>query len=86
MAHQVLQQAEFARLHVNLAGTARHGAAEQVKLQISDLEPGDRRLGGGAAAERLDAGQKLGEGEGLDQIVIAPGLEAHHPLIHARKR
>ena len=46
----------------------------------------DGRVDRGAAAERLDPRQQLGEGEGLGEVVVAAGLQALHPLIHRRQR
>ncbi len=86
MAHQVLEQAELARLHVYALAGARHRAREQVHLEIGDAELGGRRVHGRAAAERFHASEELGEGEGLDEIVVAPGLEPLHPLVHRGER
>ena len=41
---------------------------------------------GSAAQQGLDAGQQLGEGEGLDQVVVAAGLEAAHAVVHGVAR
>ena len=35
-----------------------------------------------AAGQGLEAGQQLGEGEGLDQVVVAPAPQALHPVVH----
>ena len=37
---------------------------------------------GGAANEGLDAGQQLGEGEWLGQVIVAAGLEALDAVVH----
>ena len=58
-----------------------YGARNQVKLQIADLQKGGLAARVLAAAQGFDAGDQLGEGEGLDQIVVTPGFQARDPII-----
>ena len=48
-------------------------AADQVHLQVADPQQRLHRAGLAAAGQRLDPGDQLGEGVGLDQIVVAAG-------------
>ena len=43
-------------------------------------------LGAGAAVQHLDAGQQLGEGVGLGQIVVAAGAQAGDPVVDLAER
>src|SRR5262249_8823663 len=83
VVHQVLQQPEFLRLHLDTLAAARDRALEAVQLEVSDtqhrLALGDRR----PARERVHAGQELGESEWLDEIVIGPCLQPLYAVIDA---
>ncbi len=81
VAHHEFQQLEFARLQVDLLALAQHPAVDQVHLQVADLQDGLHRAGLMAAGQRLDPGAELGEGIGLDQVVVAAGLQARHAVV-----
>ena len=86
VAHQVFQQAELARLQVDLLPGALHLARQQVELEVLDHQLGHRALALAAPGQRLDPRQQLGEGEGLGQVVVAARLQAVHPLIDLGQR
>ena len=73
MPHQIFEQAELARQQVDRLARPRHAARDQVHFEIGDLEPG---LGAAAAGQRLEPRQKLGEGEGLAEIIVAARAQA----------
>ncbi len=79
--HEELQQLQLAPGELDLAPAPDHAPRQQIQLQVGDLEP--RRLGpaGAAAQQRLDPGEKLREGKGLGEVVVAPGLQAPDPVI-----
>ena len=70
VAHEIFEQAELARQQLDRLAGARHGASEQIHLEIGDLEAG---FGARAAGQRLKPRQQLGEGKGLAEIIVAPG-------------
>ena len=70
-----------------LLGGQVHGAAAQpddatggIDLKVTGPEDGVP-LGDAPPAQRPDAGEQLGGGEGLAQVVIGPGVQAGHAII-----
>ena len=82
IAHEVFQQLELAGLQGNILAGARYGAGEQVNFKVDRLEFGFQRLLGAAPAQAFNTGEKLGEGVGFRQVIIATGAKALHPLVH----
>src|SRR6266576_3456590 len=64
------------------AGGPRH----QVDREIADPQDGLLNDGVAASAKRLDARQQFDERKRLDQIVIAPGAQATHPIVDLSER
>ena len=65
---------------------AGDGALQQVHLEIADAQ---RRLHRGhrrPARQRVEAGEQFREREGLDEIVVAAGLEPRHPVVDPAQR
>ena len=88
VAHQVFEQAEFARLQVDLLAGAADRARNDVNFKIADdiaRRHGRRRLMP-AAPQRLDAREKLGEGVGLYEIIVAARLEAFDAIVNFAER
>ena len=55
------------------------GEPDRVDFQVRDAE--DLRLRAGPTPQdRPDAGEELGEGERLDEVIVRPQLEAPHPV------
>ena len=66
---------------------AAGGAGDQVELEVGAGEAGLLGLGLGRAAQhRLEPGGELGEGEGLDHVVVGAGAQAAHPLVDGADR
>ncbi|MNJ56770.1 hypothetical protein D3C77_523330 [compost metagenome] len=86
VAHQEFQQLKLARLQVDLLALAMHGAGDQVHLQVADLEHRLHPAGLAAARQGLDAGDQLGQGVGLDQIVVGPRLQARDAVLDLAQR
>ena len=87
VAHQVFEQAEFARLQVDFAAAARDFALEAIELQVGDFQ--HHLILDFAAAtpgQRLHAGEQFGEGVGFDEVVVAAGGEAFDAVIHFAER
>ena len=66
---------------------AAGGARDQVELEVGAGEA--RLLGAGlgrAAQDRLEPGRELGEGEGLDQVVVGAGAQAGDALVDGAHR
>src|SRR5204863_5135627 len=86
MLHEVFEQPELARLqHDGLAG-ARHLVGEAVEREVADAVAGGLLLGGGPAHQRLDAGEQLGVGVRLGEVVVAAGAQALDAVVHLAQR
>ena len=86
MAHQIFEQAEFARLQRDVASGAAHRMRQPVEFQIAGAVD---RLGlarTGAAAQHLDAGEQFREGVGLGQVVVAAGAQAGDAVVDLAER
>src|SRR5258705_1779322 len=81
VANQILEKLELPGKKKNVLATAAGGPRHQVEREIADTQ--DRLLDNGvtASAKRLDARQEFEERKRLDQIVIAPGAQATHPIV-----
>src|SRR5581483_394442 len=82
VAHEVFEEGELARLQFDLFAGAGDFAGEQIQLEIADREAVGLGGVGGAADERLDAGEQFGEGEGFGEVIVAAGLEAFDAVVH----
>ena len=58
----------------------------EVELEIADAQHGLAHHRGAASRQRLDAREQLGEGERLDQIVVAAGAQAAHAIVDLAER
>ncbi len=65
VAHQVLQKPELARLQFNVAAAARHPAADQVHLEIADLEDDLLAVNGGATVEGVERARSSEKAKGF---------------------
>ena len=81
VANQILQKLKLARKKHNVLAAPTGGSRNQVEHEIADTQ--DRLLDNGvaASAKRLDARQEFDERKRLDQIVIAAGPQAAHPIV-----
>ena len=59
---------------------------QAVELEIADPVDGLGVLGAGAAVQHLDAGEQLGKGVGLGQIVVAAGAQAGDAVVDLAER
>ena len=50
------------------------------------MQLGRRRRAAAAPQQRLEPRQQLGEGEGLDQIIVAAGAQAFHAVVDRAER
>ena len=66
---------------------AAGGAGDEVELEVAAGQPGLLALRLGRAAQhRLEPRRELGEGEGLDDVVVGAGAQARHPLVDGAHR
>src|SRR5262245_3960832 len=75
------QEQELLRRQIEPSSPAGGAVTDEVDLEIGDMEP----LGVAArtaAQDRADAGQQLGEREGLHQVVVRSELEPLHAVRH----
>ena len=83
--HQVFEQPIFARLQVDRwpARSTRRLIRSSVRSPTRSTVSAARRA---AADQRAQPGVQLGEGEGLDHVVVAAGVEALDPVVEAADR
>src|SRR5712691_5744795 len=86
VANQILQQLEFPGKKKNRLAAPTGGPRHQIDREIADPQDGLLDNGVAAPAKRLDARQQFDERKRLDQIVIAPGAQATHPIIDFSER
>src|SRR5712664_865510 len=86
VANQILQKLEFPRKKHNVLAASADGPRHQVDREIADTQDGFLDDGVAAAAKRLDARQQFHERKRLDQIVVAPGTQAPHPVVDFPER
>ena len=82
MAHEVFEEGEFTRLEVNFLAGAGDFAGKEVQFQIAASQSAWLGGLGGAADEGLEAGGKLGKGEGLGQVIVGPGFQTLDAVVH----
>jgi hypothetical protein len=75
VAQQVLQQLVFTRRELDRLTSPGHGARGNIDFEIADTQP--RRFHRPTPPhQRAQSGQQLGEGEGLDEIVVCADVQA----------
>ena len=80
-AGQQREQGELLRRQVEPPVGPRRRAAQQIDPQVADGD--DLRLPRRAAPkDGADAGEQFREGERLDEVVVGPGLQTLHPVLH----
>src|SRR6267154_2933188 len=86
VADQILQKLEFPGKKKNVLAAPAGGPRHQIDREIADPQDGLLDNGVAASAKRLDARQQFDERKRLDQIVIAPGAQATHPIVDLSER
>src|SRR6266404_929121 len=86
VANQILQKLEFPGKKENVLAAPAGGPRHQIDREIADMQDSLLDDGVAASAKRLDACQQFDEGKRLDQIVIAPGTQAAHPVVDLPER
>src|SRR6266850_7816381 len=86
VANQILQQLEFPREKKDRLAAPAGGPRHQVDREIADPQDGLLDNGVAASAKRLDPRQQFDERKRLDQIVIAAGPQATHPIVDFSER
>ena len=87
MAHQVLEQAELARLQLQHLATALDAALEQVHLQVGHAQAGVRlRTAALATQQAIQPRRQFGEGKRFRQVVIGAAAQALDALLDIAER
>jgi len=81
IANEIFQHLEFPRPQLDVATGAGHGSRHQVHSQMTDTQDGVFDHGSAASGERLHTGEQFGEGKRLDEIIVATGAQATHPIV-----
>src|ERR1700756_3413788 len=84
--HEILQELELLRLHIDFLTRPRDASFQEIELQVGDtqerLDFGRRR----PARESIHPGQQLGESKRLEEIIVPAGFEALYAIVNAAKR
>src|SRR5450631_520829 len=86
VANQILQKLEFPGKQENGLAVPAGGPRHQVDREIADPQDGLLDDGFTAPAQRLDPRQQFDERKRLDQVIIAPGAQAAHPVVDFAER
>jgi len=86
VADQILQKLEFPGKKPNVLAPSAGSPGYQIHREIADAQNGLLDDGVTAPSKRLDARQQFDERKGLDQIVVATGPQAAHPIIDFSQR
>src|SRR5882724_5299934 len=86
VANQILEKLKLPGEKHNILAAPAGGPRHQVDREIADTQDGLLDNGVTASAKRLDARQQFDERKRLDQIVIAPGTQATHPIVDLSER
>src|SRR5262249_39293497 len=81
MAHEIFQEGELPRAQLDQASATMDLAPGGVHSKVTEVQ--DRiHLQGRSAQQGTQAGHQLREGEGFDQIVVSPDIEASDAVFH----
>src|SRR5882762_9487842 len=86
VTRQILQKLKLPRQESDILAAPADGPRHQVDREIADMQDGFLDDGVAAAAKRLDARQQFHERKRLDQIVVAAGTQAPHPVVDFPER
>src|SRR4051794_34240652 len=86
VAHQIFQQLKFPRQQRDVLAAPADGPRHQVDREIADPQNSLLDDSVAAPAQRLDTRQYLDERKRLDQIVVAAGAQATHPVVDFAER
>src|ERR1700732_3271714 len=86
VAHQAFQQSEFARQHLDRFARTLDGPRQQIELEICDLQLCRSRWPDAPSQQRLQTGEQLAKGEGLDQVVVAARAQTFDSVIDTAER
>jgi hypothetical protein len=81
-AHEQLQQGIFLGRQLDASTAAQHATAQQVQLQIGHAQDGRLARRPAAPQQGPHPRQQLGEGKGLDQVVVGTELQSLHTVVH----
>src|SRR5271165_4080947 len=79
-AHEIFEELEFPRQEIDRSAGAANLALDQIHLDVARPQPRRARIAA-ASQERLDPRGQFANVEGLDEIVVAAGLQAVDPLV-----
>src|SRR5882757_6743674 len=86
IANQILENLELPRQQFDFPTTAARRSRYEVKRQVADTQHGFLDDGIAASGESFDTGQQFREGERLDEVIVAAGAQAAHPVIDFAQR
>jgi hypothetical protein len=86
VANQILQKLEFPGKKQDVLASSTGDPRHQIDREITDTQDSLFDNGVTASAKRLDACQQFDERKRLDQIVIAAGTQATHPIVDFSER
>src|SRR5881392_3995367 len=81
VANQILEKLEFPGQHFDVTAAPPDGSRHEIHLEIADAQDGFLDHRRAAPGKGLDTGQQFGEGEWLDEIVVAAGAQSPYPIV-----
>src|SRR5215469_13081984 len=86
VADQIFEHLKLARQELDLLAGAIGGARDKVEFEVADAQHRFLHHCRTSPRQRFDACQELGEGERLDQIVVAAAAQAAHAIVDFAER
>jgi hypothetical protein len=81
VTHEVFEETKLARLEVDYAAAAANLPGEQIHFQIAQLKASFGSLSVTASDQRLEPGEKLRKGKGLDEVIITTLSQTLDPVV-----
>src|SRR5262249_3933450 len=81
IANEVLENLKFARQQLDFFAPAGRRSRYEVELEVADAQHRFLDDGRTAPGERLDPRQEFREGKRLDEVIVAAGTQATHPVV-----
>src|SRR6516165_7267127 len=85
VANQVFEKLKFSWQQVNFSARAAHRSRHQVELEITDAQHHVFDDAIAPPGESLNTGKQFREGKRLDEVVVATGAQAAHPIFNFAK-
>jgi hypothetical protein len=86
VANQIFEELEFSWQQFDFSPGAARRSRHEVEVEVTHAQHRFFDDGIAASGESVDPGQQFREGERLDQVIIAAGAQAAHPIVDLAQR